>query len=760
MGACWSACSYPNPLDWSVLSVVRAQEGSTETPVVLPEPVETPQPTEQPTQTTPPLVGPTAETTSAIADTMPPVSTIIPTEPPLADQPGFNWELSLDNPELSDTLDNKSDILEGLGVTYWSESLGNGISRLFLKGGGNIDLIRQVIYETLLPTFNFFNGPGTISIQFPANSGSQVSVSLESQPGTGFTWGLNTPETSTFTIIGLPKTTNCFEGPGTTALQTFVFQPTVTGHSTLELIYQQPFDTTSAITRHLAIVLPVLVSSIDLSDPNPPEMTSSEFVVNELTGQGDILASEIDFSSLPASFDWRTSGNVSGVRNQGGCGSCWAFGTTAIMESALSINTQTSVDLSEQFLVSCNVASKNTMCGQKYSCATGGCEDAQDYHISDLGQGQTSIGAVLELQFPYSGTDAACPVNLTHPYKASSWDIVGDTYYPSVAQIKNAIYSYGPVTSRVCVEGDFYSYRSGVYSTDHTDCLNHLIALVGWDDSTQTWLLRNSWGTGWGEGGYMHIRWGVSNVGTLASYVTMSSTPPILISPNGDLTSGKPTYRWNAVSGAAGYQLKVTNSDTGGLVLDRAVPNSTCTGGVCTVTPDVTLAVGNYQFSVAFAGQSTFSTPNTFAVGTLPCWTLTVTSNSNTFGTVAAAPAPNRLGTKYSDGTEVTVTATHKTNYGFWQWTGAITDNPYVFNIDANKSLRPSSSSWQRRCSTSPASGSLTSETPRHLPGTRSRTGAPTRSRSTTSPPSPPRSSRPPVASACRTPPARPSRMV
>jgi hypothetical protein len=385
------------------------------------------------------------------------------------------------------------------------------------------------------------------------------------------------------------------------------------------------------------------------------------------------------------------------------------------MESALSINTQTSVDLSEQFLVSCNVASKNTFCGGKYSCA-GGCEDAQDYHINDLGQGQTSIGAVLESQFPYSGTDAACPASLTHPYKASSWNFVGDTYYPSVAQIKSAIYSYGPVTSRVCVEGDFYSYRSGVYFTDHTDCLNHLIALVGWDDSTQTWLLRNSWGTGWGESGYMHIRWGVSNVGTLASYITMSSTPPILISPNGDLTSGKPTYRWNAVSVAAGYQLKVTNNDTGGVVLDWAVPTTTCTGGVCTVTPDVALALGKYQFTVAVAGQSTFSTPNTFTVGTLPCWSLTVTSNNNIFGTVAIAPAPNCLGTKYTDGTGITLLATHKTNYGFLQWfdktasTTISANNPYSFTINTNRTIQAQFVALAAPVLTSPATGSLTTD--------------------------------------------------
>ena len=601
----------------------------TETPTLEPLPTEGPTlestPTETPTLEPLPTEGPTPESTPTETPTLESTLTETPTlEPTLAETPGFSWELSLDYPKSSGSVDSQTAViiphLSSLGVASRSEASGDGNYRLILTGGGNMELIRQVIYEILLPGFNFLGGPGIISIQTTTTSDSPITVSLESQPGTGYTWSLNTPEASTFTVQGTPTIKNRFEGPGTTALQTLVLQSSasVAGLSTLELIYQRPFDKRPAVTRHLTITVPGPVSSIDLSDPNPPDRTTSEFVVHELAGQTDLQQTEINPASLPASFDWRTTGKVSDIRDQGGCGSCWAFGLTAVMESALRINTNTAVDLSEQFLISCNVPAKNSMCSNnKYNCEYGGCEDAQQYHVDTLGQGQSAVGAVLESQFPYTASDATCKAVSSHPYQAASWNFVGGTYSPSVDQIKNAIYNNGPVTSRVCVDSAFDNYTGGVYTTDYGNCQNHVIALVGWDDSTQTWILRNSWGTWWGENGYMHIRWGVSGVGTLASYVTMPSMPntPTLISPSGDITVERPTYKWNSVSGATGYQLKVTNTDTLAVVINQAVTSSACTGGVCVTTPAVTLTALNYKFEVAAKnsyGQGDFSTAMTF----------------------------------------------------------------------------------------------------------------------------------------------------
>lgn len=618
----------PQPTEINPTEVVAQ---STDVPATLeaPSPTDVPatqqvaQPTEtstsEPAQTETDTPQPAPTETATLA----PTSTDAPViEPTSTEKPGFSWELSLDYTESAGRVGSKASAvashLKSLGVTSRSESLLDGDSRLILDGAGSTEIIRQVIYEILLPDFNFLKGSGIISIQTATTSGSPITVYLESQPGTGYTWGLNSQTSSAFTVKGSITTKDRYTGPGSTALQTIILQPSVTGQSTLELIYQRPFEKNEAISRHLTITLPDKVSSIDLSDPQPPVQVEPESALVTIKSQTGSTAAVIDTASLPTSFDWRTSGNVSDIRNQGNCGSCWAFGVTGIMESALRINTNTAVDLSEQFLVSCNVASKNVL-GFKYSCQNGGTDDAQQYNINTLGEGQNSAGAVLESSLPYTAQDDACPATpLSHPYKASSWNYVGGVTNPTVDQIKSAIYSYGPVTSDVCAGVDsFYNYSSttGVYTDSH-NCYDHLIDLVGWDNSTQSWILRNSWGPYWGQSGYMRIGWGVSNVGTYATYVTMTSTNlPTLISPSGNITDQQPTYEWNSVTGAGGYQLKVTDIASNTVVLDQAVPTSACSAGVCSTTPDLPLS-GNYKFEVAAAGQTTFSSPMTFSNST------------------------------------------------------------------------------------------------------------------------------------------------
>ena len=537
---------------------------------------------------------------------------------------GFSWELTLDYANSPDTVASTSARLTSLGVTNKSETLADGSHRLILDGGGNIELVRQIIYDTLLPDYNFLNGSGIISILTTTTSGSPIKVSLESQPGTGYTWGLNSPETSPFTVQGQPTLTSRSQVPGSTSLETLVVQPSSTGPSTLELIYQQPFDKSAAVTRHLTITLSGPVSSIDLSDPNPPQTGIIQSPADQLSGIASILQPEINSSGFPASYDWRSSGDVSAIRNQGSCGSCWAFALTAVMESALRIHQNTAVDLSEQFLVSCNVAAHNALCGNKYSCA-GGCEDAQQYDVNTLAQGQTAAGAVLESQFPYTQSDAACKAGLTHSYKAASWNFVGGVwnYNPTVAQIKTAITTYGPVTSTVCVGSAFDGYSGGVFSTDEGTCQNHMISLVGWDDSTQTWILRNSWGTGWGDNGYMHIKWGTSGVGFRVSYVTMSDqvNPPVPIAPSGTISDTKPTFTWSKITGATQYSFSVYQGSS--LNYSKTVAASACGSSAdnCSNTPTTALSYADHTWKVrAFVGGiwKTYSASKTFTITNIP----------------------------------------------------------------------------------------------------------------------------------------------
>jgi len=223
--------------------------------------------------------------------------------------------------------------------------------------------------------------------------------------------------------------------------------------------------------------------------------------------------------SLPSSFDWRDNGGVTPVKNQGSCGSCWAFGTVAPLEAAIKIEEGKTVDLSEQWLVSCN----------KDGWGCNGGWWAHDYHEWKKGScGGT--GAVLESDFPYRASDKPCNGPYDHPYLLENWAFIGSEHgVPQRDAIKQAIMDYGPVSAAVRATNDWSSYSGGVYNNDASGRVNHAITLVGWDDSMGSkgvWILKNSWGTGWGDNGYMYIEYGCSSVGYSACYVDGYRGPP------------------------------------------------------------------------------------------------------------------------------------------------------------------------------------------------------------------------------------------
>jgi C1A family cysteine protease len=231
--------------------------------------------------------------------------------------------------------------------------------------------------------------------------------------------------------------------------------------------------------------------------------------------------------SLPAYFSWCDQDGCTSVKNQGGCGSCWAFATVQPLECNILIQDGVEVDLSEQWLVSCN--------SEGYGC--GGGWWVHDYHQwknDPCGDN----GAVLEADFPYSATDEPCDCPYPHAYWIDSWDFVDPVNdIPAVDDMKQAIMDYGPICVAICVNSAFQAYTGGVFSGPTCSDINHGVALVGWDDSKGTsgcWLLKNSWGLGWGEDGYMWIEYGVCDVGYAATFVQYSGTPTLQVNlPNG-----------------------------------------------------------------------------------------------------------------------------------------------------------------------------------------------------------------------------------
>ncbi|MDD4735398.1 MAG: C1 family peptidase [Kiritimatiellae bacterium] len=223
---------------------------------------------------------------------------------------------------------------------------------------------------------------------------------------------------------------------------------------------------------------------------------------------------ELGEMSVPLAYSWLDQNGVTPVKDQASCGSCWAFATVAPFESAILIADGRVVDLSEQFLVSCNL--------DGWGCNGGG--TAHSYHY-DEPAADNGVGAVYENTFPYQAIDAACGGPYSRPYVLENWAYIGADapgVIPSDEKIKEAIYKYGPVKVSVYAGPAFQAYAGGVFNTDETSptgSSNHAVTIVGWDDDNGCWIIKNSWGSGWGENGYIRMTYGISLIGLNASYV-------------------------------------------------------------------------------------------------------------------------------------------------------------------------------------------------------------------------------------------------
>lgn len=192
-------------------------------------------------------------------------------------------------------------------------------------------------------------------------------------------------------------------------------------------------------------------------------------------------------------FNWCDEGMVTPVKSQGSCGSCWAFSAIGAVESAVLIfSGKIDVDLSEQHLVS--------SCCSAGSCSGGWPDWALDY-VRDT-------GVPDETCYPYKATDIGC--NPCSGWKDRAWQIEDHVYVePSTEDFKWALKEYGPVSVVLSCPDDWYYYRAGIYEpVCDVGWANHAVLLVGWDDSDGCWIIKNSWGKGWGEQGYARVKYG------------------------------------------------------------------------------------------------------------------------------------------------------------------------------------------------------------------------------------------------------------
>ncbi len=286
---------------------------------------------------------------------------------------------------------------------------------------------------------------------------------------------------------------------------------------------------------------------------------------------GEVIA--LPERELPVSYDWRALGGMTGARNQGGCGSCWAFAGTGAFESMIKIYKGLDTDLSEQQILVCNEWGGNCDGGQSEAC----------YYV------QMSMGQVHETSMPYTGNDTA-PCN-DDEYDSVEY-IQGYQMVPNImANLKTAILT-GPIAVNVYAPNSLFYYTGGCFQYSGSGTVNHCVVLCGWDDNACSgqgaWLFKNSWGASWGEGGYCWMRYGDCYLGQGANLILYT---PSLYTRLG----------FNAATVTGGNANGVLDpGETGTLQITlRNFGRTSGTGIAATLTcadPEITIIDGNATF--------------------------------------------------------------------------------------------------------------------------------------------------------------------
>jgi cathepsin L len=250
------------------------------------------------------------------------------------------------------------------------------------------------------------------------------------------------------------------------------------------------------------------------------DMTITEFVkvMNgynvTMRGQRKNNRPEYTFNpklQVPDTVDWRDQGYVTAVKDQGQCGSCWAFSSTGALEGQHFKATSKLVSLSEQNLVDCSQKQGNMGCN-------GGLMDQAFDYIKE------NNGIDTEVSYPYEAVDNTCR------FKSENVGAT-DTGFTDIKSkdedaLKQAVADIGPISVAIdASHASFQLYKSGIYNEIFCSQtrLDHGVLAVGYgtDSNKDYWLVKNSWGEGWGNKGYIQMSRNKRNqcgIATAASY--------------------------------------------------------------------------------------------------------------------------------------------------------------------------------------------------------------------------------------------------
>jgi len=217
--------------------------------------------------------------------------------------------------------------------------------------------------------------------------------------------------------------------------------------------------------------------------------------------------------SLPESVDWRTKGAVASIKQQGQCGACWAFAGAAAIEGAWQIATGQLVSLSEQQIVDCSG-----------KLGTDGCKGGS---IEAGIQYSTQTKLTNEASYPYQMKVGTCKED-NAMVMIPKGGVVGYKHVTSGSE-QGLLEAVAQQPVAVAMDADstlFALYKGGILSKDCGDKINHAIVVIGYgtDKGQDYWLVRNSWGDEWGEGGYGRLARGKGVEGECG----ITATPPVM----------------------------------------------------------------------------------------------------------------------------------------------------------------------------------------------------------------------------------------
>jgi C1A family cysteine protease len=236
--------------------------------------------------------------------------------------------------------------------------------------------------------------------------------------------------------------------------------------------------------------------------PPPDEMSLEEAVADDAAAPAITIAMAETESNIgaPARFDHRDVNGrdyTTAIKDQGGCGSCVAFATVAVIETTYQRaqrNPNTGINLSEAHLFYCHAAEEGR------SCSNGWWPDNAFKKIK-------AKGIATDDKYPYTGAQQACQVQ--SGWQDSRANVSGHTKTSTRAKMKKWISERGSLTGCFIVYQDFFAYKSGVYRhRKGKEAGGHCVEIIGYDDSLAAWICKNSWGSDWGDNGYFKIGYG------------------------------------------------------------------------------------------------------------------------------------------------------------------------------------------------------------------------------------------------------------